>query len=133
VSSWPDAFELPPSGTIEVEDIREGRIDFERRFLAELQEETGISRSQVSRLQLLGVIESDGIFELVLGALIESEDSVDRTIEFTKSEYSELRFIALRDAEALAQKERVVPTLPLIVTHLAPSWIASVQSSEAAR
>ncbi len=127
LATFASAYEFPPAGGIEISDLgSDGKVNVVRRFLTELEEETSLPAKAVTRCEPLGIIRSDEICDIVVGATIEPEVvPSDGNLQPT-SEYDELRFVNPDKSRRLATEHSVVPTFAPIINQLWPRWCAEL-------
>jgi len=110
VTQYPGFLELAPSGGLgRSSALRDGTIDFRRQLLDELEEETGISRAAVLRVEPFALVRDQGVLDLV--AEIDLFPDAEAAAARAADRYRALEWIGEADLPAFAARRRaeIVP------------------------
>ena len=128
VTSYPGYFELAPSGGVDRNffDPATGRVDYVEQLLGELEEEVGLDRSVVVRIETLGVVRElddpccDICVRLDLGI---DRAALDQALGGTvQPEYARLFSVDRTGLRTFANRhQELLPTSAAILRHL--GWI----------
>ena len=108
VTEYPGRLELVPSGGIDASHVRSGRGDFTSQILEELEEETGIHRSAVSRVSATCLIHDAKNGVVDLGCVIEL--NADLASIFPSVENEEYQHFEVLSLECVTTSDSWVPT-----------------------
>ncbi len=107
VTQYPGWLELAPSGGIDDARRRpDGTIDYVGQLLVELEEETGVSRDRVRRVEPFGLVETPDVIDIACVIELGSREPL------SSREYDRLDWVALADLPAFlaAHAPGVVPS-----------------------
>lgn len=113
-TEYPEYLELAPSGSIDKECKRkDGNIDYKAKLLEEFEEETGLSRNYVKRIEEFVFVldQKDNVYDIGCQIIIqESKELITR--EFSSTEYESPIFVELKDLNSFinTNKKLIVPT-----------------------
>ncbi len=122
VTQYAGYFELPPSGGIPQSQINaDGTVDFRAQVLAELEEEVGISQSQVKTLSPFALVYDfkDSCYDICMEIEVDLDlEDVQRQFSGNK-EYSALTVIPIEGIDRFLQDhdDQLVPTSRAILEY----------------
>lgn len=90
VSGYPEHFELAPSGSIDPTSMSDGSIDYTKAIIRELEEETGISPTQIVKISPIAMIQDDAqqLWEICMNIVVQK--NVEKETFFPGKEYTQL-------------------------------------------
>ena len=106
VTAFPLHYELVPSGSLDPGAIKDGYIDLEKQFEVELWEESGISVTEVRKIEPLALIYDTErrIYELC--AAISVNYGVTHETPAFSDEYEDLKWVSKSEVAAFVRKNR---------------------------
>lgn len=114
VVSYPNTWELAPSGGVDPGSAQGCRLDIKQGVLKELYEETGITVSDVLRAQPIAAVKDWGGHALEVVFLIDVREVVFEHFEPPIDEYRDFVWLLPDEWELFAETHRVVPMSHLL-------------------
>ena len=116
VRGYPGMYELVPSGNIDREFIRDGRVDYRAQLAAELREETGVGAEHIVSMETFALILDGDDRAYDICAEIKTDLRAKEFLRIAEtsgqSEYEGIEFIRLNALDQFihANRERIIPT-----------------------
>lgn len=106
VTQNPNFYELVPSGGIDPNSIKDDKIDIDRQFLLELEEEAGIAASAVISIEPFGLIYEKMSQTYELCAEIRVDKDLEEKLLSPKKEYSHLLWLQKEELENFIKEQK---------------------------
>ncbi len=114
VTEYKEHYEFVPSGGLSTEDINGKEIQYYKRIVSELEEETTLSSGDILRMTPLGLIldQKDKVFDICIKINLKNslKKYQSRAPLIRSEEYSQPYILSTSEVERFFERQKIVPT-----------------------